>query len=313
MLLDLLDPELRILLLTARPERVHHLTEAWLRRYKIRWDLLVMRPWGDYDYARDFKQASVWDLRRLRLRPPAGDRGRPTQRRDVPLRGRPVHLHPFWVLRLTGAPAKTGTRGGRRVTLSPANWGQPRARRGESKMRNAAKTAVLLAALGALFLGIGAVLGGSTGLVIGLAIGILFCRRFLLVQRQARDQGGTGAAGEPRGTARGLRDGGGAHQQGGHAHAQDLRVGGGATQCLRHRPEPEARGGVCHEGNPPGARPRRAPRGARSRALARQELRHPDRVGGRSGRARDHVRGARLGALFGGVRRRPAATSSVPC
>ena len=63
-LLDLLDPELRILLLTARPERVHHLTEAWLRRYQIRWDLLVMRPWGDYDYARDFKQASVWDLRR---------------------------------------------------------------------------------------------------------------------------------------------------------------------------------------------------------------------------------------------------------
>ena len=63
-LLDLLDPELRILLLTARPERVHHLTEAWLRRYRIRWDLLVMRPWGDYDFARDFKQASVWDLRR---------------------------------------------------------------------------------------------------------------------------------------------------------------------------------------------------------------------------------------------------------
>ena len=27
-LLDLLDPELRIVLLTARPERVHHLTEA---------------------------------------------------------------------------------------------------------------------------------------------------------------------------------------------------------------------------------------------------------------------------------------------
>ena len=62
-LLDLLDPELRIVLLTARPERVHHLTEAWLRRYRIRWDVLLMRPWGDYDMARDFKQASVWDLR----------------------------------------------------------------------------------------------------------------------------------------------------------------------------------------------------------------------------------------------------------
>jgi hypothetical protein len=63
-LLDLLRPDLRILLLTARPERVHQLTEAWLRRYRIRWDLLVMRPWGDYEYARDFKQASVSDLRR---------------------------------------------------------------------------------------------------------------------------------------------------------------------------------------------------------------------------------------------------------
>jgi hypothetical protein len=62
-LLDLLSPELRIVLLTARPHRVHELTEAWLRRYKIRWDLLVMRPWGDYDLSRDFKQSTVWELR----------------------------------------------------------------------------------------------------------------------------------------------------------------------------------------------------------------------------------------------------------
>ena len=48
-LLDLLDPDLRIVLLTARPDRVHHLTEAWLRRYEIRWDVLIMRPWGDYE------------------------------------------------------------------------------------------------------------------------------------------------------------------------------------------------------------------------------------------------------------------------
>jgi phosphoglycolate phosphatase-like HAD superfamily hydrolase len=62
-LLDLIDVDLRIVLLTARPERVHHLTEAWLRRYRIRWDLLLMRPYGDYDVARDFKQASVHELR----------------------------------------------------------------------------------------------------------------------------------------------------------------------------------------------------------------------------------------------------------
>ena len=63
-LLDLLHPGLRIVLLTARPGRVHHLTEAWLNRYGIRWDLLIMRPWGDYDMAREFKQSSIWDLRR---------------------------------------------------------------------------------------------------------------------------------------------------------------------------------------------------------------------------------------------------------
>jgi hypothetical protein len=62
-LLDLLDPDLRVVLLTARPERVHHLTQAWLRRYQIRWDLLVMRPFGDYELSREFKEASVWDLR----------------------------------------------------------------------------------------------------------------------------------------------------------------------------------------------------------------------------------------------------------
>ena len=62
-LLRLLDPALRIVLLTARPQRIHHLTEAWLHRYRIRWDLLVMRPFGDYEVAREFKQGSVWELR----------------------------------------------------------------------------------------------------------------------------------------------------------------------------------------------------------------------------------------------------------
>src|SRR5262249_14344342 len=46
-LLELLDRDLQVVLLTARPARVHQLTEAWLRRYGIRWDLLLMRPWGD--------------------------------------------------------------------------------------------------------------------------------------------------------------------------------------------------------------------------------------------------------------------------
>jgi heat shock protein HtpX len=41
-------------------------------------------------------------------------------------------------------------------------------------MKNALKTAVLLAALGALFMGIGVLLGGETGLLIGLIIGLAF-------------------------------------------------------------------------------------------------------------------------------------------
>ena len=45
-LLDLLDPTSAIVLLTARPERIHHLTEAWLHRYRIRWDVLIMRRLG---------------------------------------------------------------------------------------------------------------------------------------------------------------------------------------------------------------------------------------------------------------------------
>ena len=71
-LLELLDPSLAIVLLTARPFRVQPQTLAWLERYGLRWDLLVMRDFGDYSSARRFKQHSVAELRRVRLRPAAG-------------------------------------------------------------------------------------------------------------------------------------------------------------------------------------------------------------------------------------------------
>jgi phosphoglycolate phosphatase-like HAD superfamily hydrolase len=62
-LLHLLDPSLRIILLTGRPLRVQPQTLAWLKRYGLRWDVLIMRDFGDYSRARDFKRWTVADLR----------------------------------------------------------------------------------------------------------------------------------------------------------------------------------------------------------------------------------------------------------
>jgi hypothetical protein len=62
-LLELLDSSLAIVLLTGRPLRVQPQTLAWLHRYRLRWDLLVMRERGDYDQVTWFKHRVVGDLR----------------------------------------------------------------------------------------------------------------------------------------------------------------------------------------------------------------------------------------------------------
>ncbi|HSH60380.1 MAG: hypothetical protein M3Q48_02420 [Actinomycetota bacterium] len=62
-LLSLLDPGLLIVLLTGRPVRVRPQTLAWLRRYDLRWDMLIMRDVGDYSAAREFKRTTVGRLR----------------------------------------------------------------------------------------------------------------------------------------------------------------------------------------------------------------------------------------------------------
>ena len=61
--LECLDDDLRVVLLTARPIRVQHQTLGWLKRYDLRWDLLVMRDWGDYMAAPSFKRLTVHELR----------------------------------------------------------------------------------------------------------------------------------------------------------------------------------------------------------------------------------------------------------
>jgi hypothetical protein len=62
-LLDVIDDDHRIVLLTARPMRVQPQTLAWLDRYGLRWDVLIMREFGDYMAARVFKQRTVKELR----------------------------------------------------------------------------------------------------------------------------------------------------------------------------------------------------------------------------------------------------------
>jgi len=62
-LLHVLDAGLHIVLLTARPIRVQPQTLGWLLRYQLRWDLLIMRDYGDYESSRDFKQRTVEELR----------------------------------------------------------------------------------------------------------------------------------------------------------------------------------------------------------------------------------------------------------
>lgn len=62
-LLELLDASLTVVLLTGRPFRVQRQTLAWLERYGLRWDLLVMRSRGDYARVTEFKRSVVQDLR----------------------------------------------------------------------------------------------------------------------------------------------------------------------------------------------------------------------------------------------------------
>jgi phosphoglycolate phosphatase-like HAD superfamily hydrolase len=62
-LLDVLDGDLHVVLLTARPARVRPQTLGWLDRYQLRWDLLVMRDWDDAGSSRGYKQRVVSELR----------------------------------------------------------------------------------------------------------------------------------------------------------------------------------------------------------------------------------------------------------
>ena len=62
-LLDLLDDDTTIVLLTARPETIHDETVAWLDECDVRWDLLIMRSRRDHGHSPDIKRLAVHELR----------------------------------------------------------------------------------------------------------------------------------------------------------------------------------------------------------------------------------------------------------
>jgi hypothetical protein len=62
-LTELVDPGLALVLLTARPTVIRDLTLEWLSRHGLRWDLLVMRPDGDFRTSPESKRLAVLELR----------------------------------------------------------------------------------------------------------------------------------------------------------------------------------------------------------------------------------------------------------
>lgn len=62
-LFEVIHDDHRVVLLTARPIRVQPQTLGWLERYALRWDLLIMREYGDYMASRMFKERTVQELR----------------------------------------------------------------------------------------------------------------------------------------------------------------------------------------------------------------------------------------------------------
>ena len=62
-LTELVDRDLHVVLLTARPTTIRSITVTWLERHQLRWDLLVMRPEGEYAASPVAKRMAVHELR----------------------------------------------------------------------------------------------------------------------------------------------------------------------------------------------------------------------------------------------------------
>lgn len=62
-LINVIAPDVAIVLLTGRPLGVQALTVDWLERHRTRWDLLIMREAGNYSASLSFKRQTVRKLR----------------------------------------------------------------------------------------------------------------------------------------------------------------------------------------------------------------------------------------------------------
>ena len=62
-LTNLLNPVLNRVLLTARPTTIKDITVEWLERHDLAWDLLVMRPQGEFSPSPVAKRHAVNELR----------------------------------------------------------------------------------------------------------------------------------------------------------------------------------------------------------------------------------------------------------
>ena len=62
-LVEVVDRDIAVVLLTGRPVRVQPQTLEWLARNHLRWDLLVMRNAGNYQHSPEFKRLTVKELR----------------------------------------------------------------------------------------------------------------------------------------------------------------------------------------------------------------------------------------------------------
>ena len=155
--------------------------------------------------------------------------------------------------------------------------------------KNGVKTVVLLAGIGVLFMAVGSFFGQG-GLVIGLALGVLFVGgSYWFSDKLAVRAAGATPVSEseaPKLYAI-VRD---LTSRTGMPMPADLSQPRGAAERVRDRPQPPARRGRRHARAAPSRRRRRAARRARPRALARRQPRHPDHLGRGRSRHGHHVR-----------------------